>query len=328
MASRCAGLAAVVRSAALYDTSLDTGGVLWLEHVNMIVGSREAAERFYIGFLGCTADPSSSFHVNLGRQQFHLSEGEPHVITGCFGVAVPALDTVRARAAEAAAALQGTSFACRDHGHALEATCPWGNTFFVYSAAVPAEALAGASKENMPVMASRQAGWDHGMGVHGNQPGLRFVEVRVPPGAAQGVGRFYEEMLGAHVVYDEGGKGAVVAMGPGVHAIFTDIDGVGAEEMGRLRGVHLCIYIYGFRQAYERLHARGLTWTNPRFVHLDTCDSWEEAQASRQFRFRYIHDPRQEQQSDSGAPPLLELEHETRACRHFQFMKQVEYRGV
>ena len=40
-----------------------------------------------------------------------------------------------------------------------------------------AEALAGASKENMPVMASRQAGWDHGMGVHGNQPGLRFVEV-------------------------------------------------------------------------------------------------------------------------------------------------------
>ena len=45
---------------------------------------------------------------------------------------------------------------------------------------------------------------------------------------AQGVGRFYEEMLGAHVVYDEGGKGAVVAMGPGVHAILTDIDGVGA----------------------------------------------------------------------------------------------------
>ena len=35
-----------------------------------------------------------------------------------------------------------------------------------------------------------------------------------------------------------------------------------------------------------------------------------------------------EQHSDSGAPPLLELEHETRACRHFQFMKQVEYRGV
>ena len=46
---------------------------------------------------------------------------------------------------------------------------------------------------------------------------------------------------------------------------------------------------------------------------------WEEARASRQFRFRTIHDPSVE--TPSGAEPLLELEHETRACRHQQFMK-------
>ena len=76
MASRAAGLAEVVRAAALHDSSLDTGGVLWLEHVNLVVGNRAQAEHFYIAFLGCTADPSPSFHCNLGRQQFHLSEGD------------------------------------------------------------------------------------------------------------------------------------------------------------------------------------------------------------------------------------------------------------
>lgn len=247
MASRAAGLAEVVRAAALHDSSLDTGGVLWLEHINLVVGDRRQAECFYISFLGCTADPSPSFHVNLGRQQFHLSEeGDAQVLTGSFGVAVPSLDTVRSRAAEAMAALLGTQFAFRDHGHALEATCPWGNTFFIYSMAVPAEALAGTSVD-APKLVRRQTGFDRGMGVLGDQAGLRFVEVRVPPGTARRVGRFYEEMLGAHVVYDAEGNGAVVALGPGVHAVFTDIAGLGEEAMARMKGVHLCIYIHGFR---------------------------------------------------------------------------------
>ena len=205
MASRAAGLAEVVRAAALHDTSLDTGGVLWLEHVNLVVGNRAQAERFYVAFLGCTADPSPSFHVNLGRQQFHLSEGDAQLLTGSFGIAVPSLDTVRSRAAEAAAALHGTHFAFHDHGHALEATCPWGNTFFVYAMAVPAEAQAGTA-DDAPKLVRRQAGFDQGMGVLGDQPGIRFLEVRVPPGAARRVGRFYEEVLGAHVVYDAEGK--------------------------------------------------------------------------------------------------------------------------
>ena len=325
MASRAAGLAEVVRSAALHDSSLDTGGVLWLEHVNLVVGNRAQAEHFYIAFLGCTADPSPSFHCNLGRQQFHLSEGDAQLLTGSFGVAVPSLDTVRARAAEAAAALQGTHFAFRDHGHALEATCPWGNTFFLYPMAVPAEAQAGTA-EDAPKLARRQAGFEHSLGVLGDQPGIRFLEVRVPPGTARRVGRFYEEMLGAHVVFDAEGHGAVVALGPNVHAVFTDIPGLSEAALARMQGIHLCIYIVGFRQAYERLQARSLIWTNPRFVHLDTCDTWEQARASRQFRFRALCDPDQPQ-GGSGAAPLLELEHETRACAHFQFMKLVEYHG-
>ena len=160
----------------------------------------------------------------------------------------------------------------------------------------------------------------------GDQPGIRFLEVRVPPGTARRVGRFYEEMLGAHVVFDAEGHGVVVALGPNVHAVFTDIPGLSEAALARMQGIHLCIYIVGFRQAYERLQARSLIWTNPRFVHLDTCDTWEQACASRQFRFRALCDPDQPQ-GGSGAAPLLELEHETRACAHFQLMKPVEYHG-
>ena len=61
-----------------------------------------------------------------------------------------------------------------------------------------------------------------------------------------------------------------------------------------------------------------LIWTNPRFVKEDTCDTEKEAYANRQFRFKDIIDP------DTGEI-LFELEHEVRAMRHFQFMKQVEY---
>jgi len=327
MSRRANGLAAVVRAAAVNDDSLDTGGVAWLEHINIVVGSRSVAESFYVDFLGCTADPSASFHVNLGRQQFHLNEGsdeEAHVLSGSLGIAVPSLDSLRSRVEPATAALQGTQFACVDHGTALEATCPWGNKFFVYPAAVPAEAKA-ATSEDAPLLARRHAGWDHGMGVNGDQPGLRYIEIRLPPGAAQGVGRFYEKSLGCYVMFDAGGKGAVVALGPGVHAIFTDVPGTTPETLARMRGLHLCIYIHGFKRAFEQLQACGLTWTNPRFAHLDRCDTWEEAKASRQFRFRAIHDPSVE--TPSGAEPLLELEHETRACRHQQFMKTVEYVG-
>lgn len=36
-------------------------------------GDRAQAVAFYVDFLGLHPDPSASFHVNLGAQQFHLS---------------------------------------------------------------------------------------------------------------------------------------------------------------------------------------------------------------------------------------------------------------
>ena len=78
------------------------------------------------------------------------------------------------------------------------------------------------------------------------------------------------------------------------------------------------MYVEHFKRAFERLGERGLVWTNPRFAHLDTCGSYAEAHASRQFRFRHVVDL-------ETSEPLLELEHEVRATRHVQFMKRVRY---
>ena len=68
----------IVMEAAEQDAAntLDVSGILWLEHINLVVGSRHLAERFYMDILGFTKDKSTSFHVNLGQQQFHLEHGK------------------------------------------------------------------------------------------------------------------------------------------------------------------------------------------------------------------------------------------------------------
>eukprot|EP00957_Ditylum_brightwellii_P082674 6286574-Ditylum_brightwellii.AAC.1 len=78
--------------------NLDLGGISWLEHINLVVGTRPQAETFYEELLGFSADRSKSFHVNLGQQQFHLApakEGDtkPQIITGSVGLVVPDLDS-------------------------------------------------------------------------------------------------------------------------------------------------------------------------------------------------------------------------------------------
>jgi hypothetical protein len=65
-------VADLVCAAAAADRSLDLGGVLFFEHINLIVGERQVAEVFYFDLLGLTRQKGASFHCNLGQQQFHL----------------------------------------------------------------------------------------------------------------------------------------------------------------------------------------------------------------------------------------------------------------
>ena len=70
-------------------------------------------------------------------------------------------------------------------------------------------------------------------------------------------------------------------------------------------------------RAAHLMRAVSAAGTNPRFAHLDRCDSFALAAASRQFRFKSV--------VDGQGAELLELEHETRTVRHFQYMKHVRW---
>jgi hypothetical protein len=47
IAAEATQLGALARRAAADDTSMELPGVLWLEHINIVVGDRPTAERFY-----------------------------------------------------------------------------------------------------------------------------------------------------------------------------------------------------------------------------------------------------------------------------------------
>jgi hypothetical protein len=195
MAAHPAQLSELCRKASAEDDSLDLCGVLWLEHINLAVGmrqpppcshcaacaptvpdspagNREQAEAFYLDYLGLTPDPSSSFHVNLGRQQFHLQlDAPPMRVSGAIGIALPDLDSVRSRTGDAAAALQGTQFEVLDDSpDAIRVRCPWGNEFYCMPATPPPKAeqqSAGDGGPPQPKVAAAQADLDRGMGVVG-----------------------------------------------------------------------------------------------------------------------------------------------------------------
>ena len=146
------------------------------------------------------------------------------------------------------------------------------------------------------------------------QPGIRFVAIACPVGSVPALARFYKEMLGCCVSRPAAGQ-AVVCVGPGVHLVWVENESLTDHHLQAMQGVHLCIYTApGFQDLYHRLSQAGLIWTNPRFTHLDSCDTWEKAAASRTLRFKDLVD------LETGEK-LLELEHETRPIRHGQFMK-------
>ena len=156
----------------------------------------------------------------------------------------------------------------------------------------------------------------HRMAVRGNA-GIRYIEIACPPAKSTAVARFYKEMLGCTVMENE--DSAVVSVGPGVHLAFIEsIQMIPEDDIKAMEGVHVCFYANDFEALYHRLAERNLIWTNPRFIHLDTCDTWEEAAASRTLRFKDVIDL-------STGEKILELEHETRPLRHGQYLKVPRY---
>ena len=146
-------------------------------------------------------------------------------------------------------------------------------------------------------------------------PGIRYLELFVSCDPLL-IGQFYSETFGCLCTSQDDGQRVAVQLGAS-HFVFTKAE-LTEEQAAAGQGIHVCVYVAMFEQKYQQLKRADLIWTNPRFLHLDTCDTLEEAKASRQFRFKDIVD------LETGSK-LLELEHETRASRHYQFMKHVSY---
>ncbi|KAL3800404.1 hypothetical protein ACHAW5_009082 [Stephanodiscus triporus] len=311
--------------------SLDLGGIVWLEHLNLVVGDMSTATKFYVDFLGMTperdANPKSN-HFNLGQQQLHLAAAEhdgdsPQRVTGSIGLTVPSLQSIRSRLPRAKSELKGSLFTVEgdDDANVLTVTCPWGNVIHLYDISIDDEhqctdAASQSSSKKMVVFHSSGGVYGpHRMAVRG-QPGIRYVEIACRKGTIDSIAEFYKELIGCHVTRTKGV--AIVCVGPGVHLTFVESEQLTENSVKRMEGVHACIYIPNFQRTYNLLKERNLVWTNPRFMHLDSCETWEECLSSRTFRFKDILD------LETGEK-ILELEHETRPMLHGQYMKVPPY---
>ncbi len=242
------------------------GNIVLLEHVNVTQPDQHLATLYYVVGLGGTRDPYimvgvDNMWVNYGRTQVHLPTREPQVLRGAIGLVVPDLGELKARLQRVQPLLEGTRFAWRDAGSHVEATCPWGNRWRCHA---PAPQFGHVDL------------------------GIAYVEFDVPQGSAEGIARFYREVMKTPATAQAGR--AHVSTGGAQQLVFAER----AEPLAGYDGHHFAIYIADFAGPYQWLLERGL-------VTLETGE--------HEWRFQQIVDPR-------DARPLFQIEHEVRSMRH------------
>jgi hypothetical protein len=248
----------------------DVSNIVHLEHVNVTQPDQRLATLFYVSGLGLTRDPYlmvglENMWINIGRSQMHLPTNRPQRMRGTIGLVVPDLTLLKQRLARVAPALEGTQFSSVDRGAFVDVTCPWGNRFRCHA---PAPEF-GETELAIP-----------------------YVELDVPAGSAEGIARFYAEIMEATtaILTREGARTASVSAGRDQHLFFRETD----QPLPTYDGHHVQIYIADFSGPYRRLLERNL-------ITLD-ADAHE-------WRFRDIVDTRTNQ-------TLFTVEHEVRSLKH------------
>jgi hypothetical protein len=263
------------------------GNIVHLEHVNVIHDDQRLATLFYVVGLGGTRDPYlfpglDNMWVNFGRTQAHLpSRGDKpgaEVLRGTIGLVVPDLDRLKSSLTRAGAEMKRvvpgakTKFAWREKDGVVEATCPWGNRFRCHA---PSPEFGGIDL------------------------GVAYVDFDVPPGTADGIARFYKEVMLSPV--DIQPSRATVEVGRNQRLMFTET----TSQIPQYDGHHIQVYIADFATPYEWLKARGL-------INMETdADEW---------RFQWIVDPRDGRQ-------LFQIEHEVRSMKHRLFNRPLVNRN-
>ncbi len=243
----------------------DVGNVQLLEHVNLTVPDQGLAALFYVTGLGFTRDPYIDFGtfnmwVNAGEQQFHLPKAKAQIFRGHIAIVLPDLDDLKKRFKFIAKPMADTLFAWEERDDYIAVTCPWGNQIRAY----------GAGKfSNMDL-------------------GIPYIDMQVPPDTTPGIARFYEQVMGCSVVYEE--AKVRVQMGYNQELIFSETD----EAIAEYDGHHIAVYVSNFSGPHKYLAERQLI---------------SEESDQHQYRFQYIVDPQ-------TGTILTELEHEVRSMSH------------
>ena len=249
----------------------DFGNVLNMEHINLTVPDQQLAALFYVTGLGFTRDPYIDFGtfnmwINVGEQQFHLPKRDAQKFRGHIGVVVPDLDDLKRRLDFIDRPMQGTDFERDEKNDHIALSCPWGNDIRAF-----------------------------GPGF-GTSLGIPFAVLDVPAGSADGIARFYNEVLGTPArATANGERRAEVSMGGNQRLIFRETD----AEIPAYDGHHLAIYVANFSKPYAALNERDLI---------------TEESDQHQYRFQAIVDP------ESGEA-LTEIEHEVRSLKHPMFKR-------
>ncbi|MSO80385.1 MAG: hypothetical protein EXQ97_01815 [Alphaproteobacteria bacterium] len=248
----------------------DVGNIVALDHVNLLVDGQRTATMCYLVAMGFTRDPYlmpgvDLMWVNLGRSQFHLPNGEPQILRGRIGIVVPDCAALLARLERVRPRLACTRFVWREYTGHVDVTCPWGNTFRCHAP----DAQYGPMALGMP-----------------------YVEFDVPAGTADGIARFYRDIIGAPATVAAGcsGRVATVASGIGQSLRFRETK----APLPAYDGHHVQVYAADFSGPHRRLLERGLV---------------TEESDRHQYRFVSLAGP-----ADGRA--LYEAEHEVRSMRH------------
>ena len=255
----------------------DVGNIVHLEHFNVVQNDQRLATLFYVVGLGGTRDPYifvglENMWINFGRTQVHLpSRGaspKPERLRGTAGFVVPDLGELKARferigpeMQRVAPEVKGNQFSWQEKHGAVEATCPWGNRFRCHTPS--------------PEFGRTELG-------------LVYVDFDVPRGNANGIARFYDQVMGAPAGAEAGR--ATVSVGRHQHLYFTETH----SPLPEYDNHHIQIYIADFSRPYRWLKERDL-------ITMETD--------AHEWRLQWIVDP-------ADGRRLFQVEHEVRSMKH------------
>jgi hypothetical protein len=261
------------------------GNIVHLEHFNVVIDDQRLATLFYVVGLGGTRDPYifpglENMWVNFGRNQVHLpSRGtKPEVVRGTVGFVVPSLEDLKKRLEHAGKEMKRvvpekqTKFSWQEKDGAIEASCPWGNRVRCHAPS--------------PEFGRTELG-------------MVYVDFDVPPGTAEGIARFYNEIMKAPAKASKGR--ASVSIGRNQTLYFTET----SKPLPEYDNHHIQVYIADFGTPYHWLKERGL-------INMETdAEEW---------RFQWITDPK-------DGRKLFQIEHEVRSMKHRLFARPLVNRN-